>query len=56
MRLAMKGLMRFLLVHSRFASYQRPMDRTLILALASTALTIAAAVALVYYHRLDALN
>jgi hypothetical protein len=52
----MKGLIRFLLVQSRFASHHRPTDWTLMLALASTALTLAAAVALVYYHRLSALN
>jgi hypothetical protein len=50
---AINRLIAVLLLRSRVPRSQRPLDWTLPLALACTALTVAAAVALVYFHYLD---
>ncbi|PDT75843.1 hypothetical protein [Bradyrhizobium sp. C9] len=49
---AVNRLVSVLLLRSRVPQWRRP-DWTLVLALASTAMTIAAGVSLVYFHYLD---
>jgi len=48
-------LVAMLMMRSRAASQQRRTDWTLVIALANTALTILAMIALVYYHNLNRL-